>query len=204
MTVLSEHAVFDSAIGVTTRSTHDNTTWQKAQFESCAHRFVSISETDWGAALMSPDKYGYSAKGNVLTISLVRGPMYPDMLADEGHHHFRYAILPHDGRWWSQEVQSEADMLAEPLRHVNCTTNEAFEFAPIAWQGPDLRLHALKPAEDGNGCILRISEAAGRRGAVKFDLPQSRRLTPVDALERPLASGDITGLRPFELRSFRL
>lgn len=45
---------------------------------------MSLPETGWGAALLSADKHGISAKGNVLTISLVRGPMFPDMLADEG------------------------------------------------------------------------------------------------------------------------
>ena len=109
LNVLAEEAVFDQAIGVTRRATHDNTSWQKAQFEACGHRFVSVSETDWGAALLSADKYGFSAKGRVLTISLVRGPMFPDMLADEGHQRFTYALLPHDGRWWSTNVQAEAD-----------------------------------------------------------------------------------------------
>ena len=70
VTVLAEQAVFDQAIGITQRATHDNTSWQQAQFEGCGHRFASISETGWGAAILSADKYGFSAKGNTLTLSL--------------------------------------------------------------------------------------------------------------------------------------
>ena len=125
VTVLAETAVFDQAIGVTHRATHDNTTWQKAQFEGCGHRFVSMSETDWGAAILSADKYGFSAKGNTLTLSLIRGPMYPDMLADEGRHRFTYAILPHDGCWWSAGVQAEADLVSDPLRFVHTAAGPA-------------------------------------------------------------------------------
>ncbi|WFS03240.1 glycoside hydrolase family 38 C-terminal domain-containing protein [Rhizobium tumorigenes] len=101
---------------VTRRSAHDNTSWQKAQFEACGHRFVSLSETDWGTALLSADKYGFSAKGNVLTISLVRGPMFPDMLPDEGRQH-----LPTP--WCHTTGAGEAPMLRR--KPICCATRSA-------------------------------------------------------------------------------
>lgn len=202
VTVLAEDAQFDQAIGIMSRATHTNTGWQKAQFEACGHRFVSLAETDWGGAILSADKYGFSAKGNVLTLSFVRGPMYPDMLADEGHHHFTYALLPHDGRWWSEEVQAEADLVADPLRFVVASAADDYVVRPIGWTGQQLRFHALKPAEDGNGHVLRVSEAAGRRGALAL-ATEGLRQTLVDGLERP-AEGRAYAVRPLELRSLRL
>ncbi|CAI9415688.1 hypothetical protein ANOBCDAF_03532 [Pleomorphomonas sp. T1.2MG-36] len=203
VTVLAEEAVFDQAIGVTRRPTHDNTTWQRAQFEACGHRFASLSETDWGAALLSADKYGFSAKGNLLTLSLIRGPMYPDMLADEGHHRFVYAILPHDGRWWSEAVQAEADLLATPPTFVAARGEADYDVAPIGLAGQQVRLHALKPAEDGAGYVVRLSEAAGRRGAFSLALPEGKVAMPVDALERAKAGDDNDLGRPFGLASYR-
>ena len=200
--VLAEQAVFDQAIGVTQRATHDNTTWQLAQFEASGHRFASLGEADWGAALLSADKYGFSAKGNVLTLSLIRGPMYPDMLADEGHHHFTYAIMPHDGRWWSDEVQAEADLLVDPLRFTPATAATAYDVAPIAWSGLDMRLHALKPAEAGDGYVLRVSETAGRRGDFGLSLSGGQAWHYVDGLERPLDAAT-SGFTPFHLASIR-
>ena len=203
VTVLAEEAVFDQAIGVTRRPTHDNTTWQRAQFEACGHRFASLSETDWGAALLSADKYGFSAKGNLLTLSLIRGPMYPDMLADEGHHHFVYAILPHDGRWWSEAVQAEADCLATPPAFVAASGEADYDIAPIGLSGQQVRLHALKPAEDSEGYVVRLSEAAGRRGPFSLALPNGKIAMPIDALERPKTEDDNALSRPFGLASYR-
>jgi alpha-mannosidase len=203
VTVLAGEAQFDQAIGVTSRATHDNTGWQRAQFESCAHRFVSLSETDWGAALISGSKYGFSVKGNLLSLSLIRGPMYPDMLADEGHHAFTYAILPHDGRWWSEDVQAEADLVNDPLRFVPAAADAPYEVAPVFWWGQQLRFHTLKPSEDKAGYVLRVSEAAGRRGALDVEVPSDRPASPVDGLERPLPDLDTTTIRPFQLISLR-
>lgn len=201
--VLSDTAAFDQAIGVTNRATHDNTTWQQAQFEGCGHRFVSIAETDWGGALLSADKYGFSAKGNVLTISLIRGPMYPDMLADEGHHRFTYSLLPHDGCWWAGDVQAEADLINDPLRVVAAQSDTGFVHRPIRWEGLSARFHALKAAEDGKGSILRLSEMAGRRGTFALTGAASGKAQPVDILERPDAA-DNTQATPFRLMSWRL
>lgn len=202
VSVRSEMAQFDQAIGVASRATQDNTSWQQAQFESCGHRFVSISETDWGAAVLSADRYGFCAKGNQLSLSLVRGPMFPDMLADEGKHRIRYALLPHDGRWWSGAVQAEADLVNEPLRFVAATGGPDQPFAPIGWHATDFRFHALKPAEEGGGLILRLSESAGRSGDFDLSLPTGYQATPVSILEEPTDTA--RSATPFKLFSWRL
>lgn len=202
VTVLAGQAVYDQGIGVTHRATHDNTSWEKAQFEGSAHRFASLGETDWGAALISADKYGFSVKGNVMTLSLVRGPSYPDMLADEGRHHFTYAILPHDGRWWSEEVQAEADLVNDPLRFLVAEAGTAWDFQPVKWQGQQMRFHALKPLEDGHGTLLRVSEAAGRRGAIAFSGPNGA-VSALDGLERP-STESVDEVRPFRLMSVKI
>ena len=38
-------------------------------------------------------------KGNVLRLSLLRSPEWPDPHADEGHHEFTYSLYPHGGGW---------------------------------------------------------------------------------------------------------
>ena len=64
----------------------------------------------------------------------------------------------------------------------------------------DARFHCLKPAEDGNGTILRLSESAGRRG--RFDIKFSEIPHSVNILENDVAESAVT--RPFELRSWRI
>ena len=50
-------------------------------------------------SLINESKYGYDAEGNVLRLSLLRAPTEPDPEADQGHHHFSYALYPHAGDW---------------------------------------------------------------------------------------------------------
>jgi alpha-mannosidase len=66
------------------RPTHTNTSWDAARFEVAAHRFVDMSEHGYGVALLNDGKYGHHAVGNELGLTLLRSPVYPDPLADEG------------------------------------------------------------------------------------------------------------------------
>ena len=52
-----------------------------------------------GLSVLNQDKYGYDAAGNVLRLTLLRSPTWPDPDADQGHHHFHYALYPHAGTW---------------------------------------------------------------------------------------------------------
>ncbi len=90
----NERATFECANGVVRRPTHQNTSWDQAMFEAAAHRFIDLSEPGFGVALLNNAKYGHNVKGNVLGMSLVRSPIYPDPLADEGLQSFAYAPLP--------------------------------------------------------------------------------------------------------------
>ena len=94
--VTADDARFEIQYGTVARPTHDNTKWQYAQFESCAHRYADLSDPDFGVALLNDCKYGYRAKGSELSISLLRASTEPDPIADRGAHRFTYAILPHE------------------------------------------------------------------------------------------------------------
>ncbi len=52
-----------------------------------------------GFSLLNDSKYGYDAKDNVLRLSLLRAPEWPDPNADQGHHEFTYSLYPHAGTW---------------------------------------------------------------------------------------------------------
>ncbi|MGV3491432.1 MAG: alpha-mannosidase [Devosia sp.] len=203
--VRSTHATFEHANGVVKRTTHDNTTWDQAQYEVPGHRFVDMSEPGFGVALLNDAKYGHSAKGNLLGLSLVRSPVYPDPLADEGRQRFTYALYPHAGDWHEGRVREEAEDLNQPLLAATASGVAAIAYEPIGTEGIPAALSALKPAEDGRGLILRVYEPSGRRGDFAVTAPKGWTVgEPLNILEEPMDRGAGAGLRPFEIRSWRV
>ncbi|MDQ3429342.1 MAG: glycosyl hydrolase-related protein, partial [Actinomycetota bacterium] len=164
-------------------------------------------------ALMNDGKYGHSARGNVLGISLVRGPLYPDPLADEGEHHFTYALFPHPGDWTSAGVAREAFALNSPLVSVQGGGGELPpEFSFARAEGVELALGGLKVAEDGRGHILRLYEPHGARGRCRLTFPGGLRgVERTNLLEdpgsgEPEVGGDdvLLDVRPFEVVTLRV
>lgn len=52
-TVVAEFATFEIQYGTLRRPTHRNTSWDRARFEVCAHRFADLSDLDGGLALLN-------------------------------------------------------------------------------------------------------------------------------------------------------
>lgn len=198
-------ATFECAYGVVSRPTHTNTSWDAAMFEAVAHRFIDLSEPDFGVALLNDAKYGHSARGNVLGISLVRGPIYPDPLADEGEQRFTYALYPHTGEWHSGRVREEADDLNQPLVVATAANLAATTLAPIAVTGTPVALSAIKPAEEGAGLVLRVYEPAGRRGKLSIAPLSGWTISEaVNLMEEPAQRDADPDILPFEVRSWKI
>jgi len=203
--VRANFASFECAHGLIERPTHRNTSWQEAMFEAVAHRFLDLSEPGFGLSLVNDGKYGHSARDNLLGLSLVRSPVYPDPLADEGEQRFTCALYPHACALHDSRVLEAADALNRPLLWRRASGVAATDAQPLVVRGVPAALSALKPAEDGEGLILRVYEPFGARGALTVTPPAGWRLDgPLDVLEAPLRREAASDLAPFELRTWRL
>jgi alpha-mannosidase len=204
LAIRADHATFECAAGVIRRPTHRNTSWEQARFEVAAHRFVDLSEHGYGVALLNDGKYGHHALHNELGLSLLRSPVYPDPLADEGKQSFTYALFPHQGDWLSGGVLAEAEDLNQPLlvRAVKADAPSAWTAA--AADGMALGLSGFKPAEDGSALILRTYEPAGARGKVRLSPAEGWKLgDEVNLLEDRTGRADLSFL-PFQIHSWRI
>lgn len=210
LNVRSHEATFETMYGSHRRPTHRNTTWDSTRFEVSAHRWADLSEPGYGVALLNDGKYGHSAKDNVLGLSLLRSPLYPDPLADEGYHHFTYSLFPHPKDWTQAGVEREAFALNSPLV-VEPGGRSPSEFGFMGTEGTQLMLGTLKKAEDSSGVILRLYEPHGARGqaALRFS-HRMKRMEKTDLLEK---GGQALGMqadtvhlavRPFEVITLRL
>ena len=82
--VFSPTATYEIQWGNTERPTHRNSSWDWARFETCAQKWVDLSEGGYGVSVLNDCKYGHDIKDNVIRISLLRSPSLPDPLADAG------------------------------------------------------------------------------------------------------------------------
>lgn len=172
-TVRSDSATFEMPFGYAERPTHCNTAADAAQFEVPGHRWADLSEPRYGLALLTDCKYGFSASRGDLSLSLLRAPTYPDEHCDVGTHHFSYAVVPHAGDWRTGGVVAEATTFNQPLLWSLRPPNDVGK--SIFQVDGNLVLDTVKPAEDGEGVVLRLYDPFGQRGSavLKTRLPVS-------------------------------
>lgn len=200
------------------RPTHRNTSWDKARFEASMHRWIDISEADFGAALINDCKYGYDAHEQLARLTLVRGTTHPNPEADQGEHRLRYALVIHDGLSDLEQVHLAAERLNNPIAVLGDVTGRAaagaapgasFSFAEA--DSDCVTIETVKQAEDGDGLILRLFEHANRRVTTTVTFgPKVKSVEATNLMEEgatPLAIDDnavTLSLRPFEITTLRV
>jgi alpha-mannosidase len=194
--VRARKAVYEIQFGHIERPTHRNTSWDRAMFEVCAHRWMDLSEPGFGVALLNDCKYGHSCDGNVMGLSLLRSPKFPDPQVDMGEHEFTYSLMPHNGDWRAAGVDRQAEALNEPLLVRALPVDQS---GPVKGHWSPLTLHvqgaagisvsAIKRAEADDRLIVRLVETHGGSGEVTLDwhLPVGA-VECFDLLERPMAA----------------
>jgi alpha-mannosidase len=179
LAVESDHATYEIPYGSIERATTRNNSWEQAQFEVPAMRWADLSGKGadgsiHGLSVINDSKYGYDAVGNVLRLTLLRSPKWPDAEADMGHHHFHYALYPHAGTWKEANTVRRGYEYNYPLTAVVTTAHPgslppSHSFASV--EPENVVLTAVKKAEDADGLIFRVYEWAGKESTVSFHVP---------------------------------
>ena len=208
--VRSLRATYEIQYGHVERPTHANTSWDIARFEVCAHKWVDLSEPGYGVALLNDSKYGHDISGNVIRLSLLRAPTWPDPLADRGHHRFTYRLLPHAGDLRDAGVIDAGYDLNVPIRAIPTSPHHGTlepEASLLSVDAAHVVIEAVK-RPDGwpDALLVRLYEAWGRRGPVTVRAPwELGRATRTDLLERELTDIQFDGtevafdISPFEI-----
>lgn len=185
--VLTRKALCDTSAGFIERDTHKNTSWQQARFETCHHKWCDLSETDAGVALVNDGKYGVSFENNVMSLSLLRATIRPDVTSDIGQHNFCYMIVPHSGNAVDAGINNLAFQYNVPLVKSDAEySGNTFE---------PLYMQALKESEDGNMTVIRLSEQNGKRGKIML----KNKVKLLNMLEEIEGETDVIVYKPFEI-----
>src|SRR5271157_4585753 len=209
----SDKATFEIPYGSIERPTTRNTPAEQAKFEVPAQRWADLSDAKHGFSLLNNSKYGYDVKGNVMRLSLLRSPEWPDPHADEGHHEFTYSMYPHDGTWRDAQTVRRGYELnyrliaRQSLKHGGTLPGE-HSFLRI--EAENVVLTALKKSEDDDSLVLRFYEWAGKKADVKVQLPAgARSASETDLMEKSIGdlavkNGSVTvHTKPYEIKTLK-
>jgi alpha-mannosidase len=205
------------------RNTHRNLPQDRAKFEICAHKWISLEEAGGGIALLNDCKYGYDVSGGLMRISLLRSPMAPDMEADQGEHRFTYAILPFAGSFEeagiirsAYELNVKAGAEYAPVsgsvkaraKSLCCLDGEAVIIESVKFPASGSSGNGRPETGGGKTLVLRLYESLGgqARTTLHFDRAVSAAyqtdMLEENAVELPFRENDVPlGFRPFEIKT---
>jgi len=209
----NEKATFEIPFGSIERPTTRNTPAEQAEFEVPAQRWADLSDAKHGFSLLNDSKYGYDAKGNVLRLSLLRSPAWPDPHADEGEHEFTYSLYPHGGTWRDALTVRRGYELNYKLIALQTLKHQGSlppEYSFVQLSGENVVLTAMKKAEDDDNFVLRFYEWAGKENDVSVTVSgAAAAAVEINLMEKSLGSvsavNGVASLRinPYEIKTLQ-
>ena len=210
----NDNATFEIPYGSIERPTTRRTPAEQAKFEVPALHWADLSDATHGFSLLNDCKYGYDAKGNVLRLSLLRSPEWPDPHADEGHHEFTYSLYPHGAGWREAGTVRRGYELNYPLLPLAAANHPGTlpaEHEYLEAAEDNVVVTAVKKAEDGSSLVIRYYESGGKKGDVHLRLPaQASAVEEPDLMERPLHALPVGGTGvtvptgPYEIKTLKV
>jgi alpha-mannosidase len=210
----NDKATFEIPYGSIERPTTRNTPAEQGKFEVPALQWGDLSDAKHGLSLLNDCKYGYDAKRNVLRLSLLRSPEWPDPHADEGHHEFTYSIYPHAGSWRDALTVRQGYNLNYPLfsqqveKHTGSLPDN-YSFLKVDQE--NVVVTAVKKAEESDDLIVRFYEWAGKNGDIHLHVAAPvQSASEVNLMEKngtQLSSANsevIAPTKPFEIKTVQI
>ena len=194
------------------RNTHQNLPQDRARFEFCAHKWVSLEEEGGGIALLNDCKYGHDADCGSVRLTLLRSPIAPDPEADQGEHRFTYSLLPFTGSFGESGVVRRSYELNSPAKAEPAFT-ETQDYSLFWVEGDNIIAETVKAVEpyienSGKKFVIRLYESLGgpASAAIHFNKPlvyaAESDMLEENRKELPKAGEDIyLEFRAFEIKT---
>jgi len=207
--VFYNEATYDIQYGNVKRATHKNTSWDVARFEVCAHKWLDVSEANYGVSLLNDCKYGYSVDENSMAITMLKSSTSPNPVADQEVHTFTYSLMPHLGDWRTAATPEMAYMLNIPVIALagKGGKGELKSFASV--DAENVMIESVKHQLHGDSTVIRLYECYGARTEVTLKLgkaPKALKLASMmeDVIEEVKVDGDsyTFEIKPYEIVTF--
>ncbi|MGB6131689.1 MAG: glycoside hydrolase family 38 C-terminal domain-containing protein [Acidobacteriaceae bacterium] len=189
LSATSPFATYEIPYGSIQRPTTRNNSWEKARFEVPAQRWADEGDAQHGFSLINNCKYGYDAVGNLLRLTLLRSPVWPDPNADRGEQRFSYALYPHAGSWQQALTVRHGYDFNFPFPAMQVQAHDGAlpaEHSFVSVTPDDIVLTAMKKAEDTHSLEFHFYEWAGKSGDLSLTVPPgATRAVATNLMETP-------------------
>lgn len=205
--ISSPYAEYSIPFGYVSRSTLENNSIERAQFESPAILWTRLADANTSCILASPHKYGYRIKDGEMSISLLRSPEAPDPNADKGEHSFSYSFFIEEGS--SEGLKNAIDDgygISYTPTALASKAEKPFEVEELS--GKTI-LETVKVSEDEDGITLRFYEALGSSSSISirsniFDSIYESNMLEEDQIMLSKEESERIEFSPFSVRTFIL
>jgi alpha-mannosidase len=173
--VKNDVATYEIPYGTVERPTDLTKEENKGKWEVPAIRWADLSGDQYGVSLLNDAKYGYDIRDNVIRLSLLRSPVWPDPLADRGRHTINYALYPHEGGWRDAKTKKQGYEFNNPVLVLNTDRHDGqlpLSHSFVQLEPGNLIMTTIKLAEDSkNSWIIQWYETEGVQTKATVKLP---------------------------------
>lgn len=212
--VHTSSATYEIQFGNVSRPTHQNTSWDQARFEVVMHKWLDLSEGDFGVSLLSDSKYGVGVQGSRVGLTLLKSATSPNPSADREHHAFTYAIYPHQGSWQAAQTVEQAYQLNNPLQEaVKQQEGGSLKatYSMVSCSADNVVIEVVKQAEDSEHLIVRLYECQNCRtkATLSFgsEILQAFECNLLEQQDQPQSYAGNTlafTIKPYEIKTFKV
>ena len=195
MNIMSNKVTSEIQFGSVERNTHSNTSWDEAKFEMCMHKWIDMSDNEYGVSFLNDCKYGFSADENIIGLTLLKSAISPNPDADQEVHEFTYSLYPHSGRpEQGGTVQAAYNlnnkMLVKKIGKQNGSLADKYSFVQCDCE--NVILETVKKAENGDGVVLRLYDAGNASKNVTLSFNENIKAAyECDMLENEMSPIDV-------------
>jgi len=210
----ADKATYEIQFGTIERPTHCNTSWDKAKFEVCGHKYADISEGGYGVSLLNDCKYGHDIHGSVMQLSLFKSPTDPNPEADQGEIFFTYSLYPHANKLCDSDAPRLAYYLNYPMTAIKaCGETDILpsSFSALTVNCDNVICETVKEAEESEDNIIRLYECKNIRTNAELSVGlDAKKCYLCDMMENnieelPITNGKVSvRLGGFEVATLKL
>ncbi len=219
LSCFNKYATYDLGLGVIKRASNED-----HLYEVPAQKWADITagSEKYGVSIFSDCKYGWDKpNSNTLRLTCIHTPAGAftketrQDLQDLGRNIFSFGIYCHRGSF-ENGTQAQCEIFQKPLIAFQSTAKrkgsltDDFSFAEIS--SSNVLIRAVKKAEDSDGIIIRVNEAAGKKQTdVKIRLfEEIDSASETLATEKYLYDANYTGnvlcfdIEPYQVKTFKI